>query len=338
MASGLATSAASAPAMVMHAAAPTGRAADAIARLHRAHRGHLIVTRRPRGRMQARYGRAARDVKRVELRFTPHPRSIVSVLVLVTSRYMEHQLAALRLLAPRERFDTDPDAARADEVEAIVAFRFATGIAPRFPNLRLVAGPGAGTDELLSAGDIPAHVPIVRAVDPLQGSRMAQYVGLMVLRQLRDLPRLEAPRRRAGRLRAAAAWLPRHRLDPHAPSGGGDRDLGRHRDASLLPRPLQRSGVHAAAHAGDAWPARCGSISRAAARRVPGQRLARRRAARSRSRRGARRRPPLRRGARCLRHRAVVAGQSTLAPARDPLHAARRGDAAIRRSGTANSR
>ena len=146
--------------------------------------------------MQARYGRAARDVKRVELRFTPQPRSIVSVLVLVTSRYMEHQLAALRLLAPRERFDTDPDAARADEVEAIVAFRFAMGIAPRFPNLRLVASPGAGTDELLSAGDIPAHVPIVRAVDPLQGRRMAQYVGLMVLRQLRDLPRLEAQHRR----------------------------------------------------------------------------------------------------------------------------------------------
>ena len=147
--------------------------------------------------MQARYGRAARDVKRVELRFTPQPRSIVSVLVLVTSRFMEHQLAALRSLAPRERFDTDPDAAHADEVEAIVAFRFATGIAPRFPNLRLVASPGAGTDELLSAGDIPAHVPIVRAVDPLQGSRMAQYVGLMVLRQLRDLPRLEAQHRRA---------------------------------------------------------------------------------------------------------------------------------------------
>ena len=147
--------------------------------------------------MQARYGRAARDVKRVELRFTPQPRSIVSVLVLVTSRFMEHQLAALRSLAPRERFDTDPDGARAEDVEAIVAFRFAAGIAPRFPNLRLVASPGAGADELLSAGDIPAHVPIVRAIDPLQGRCMAQYVALMVLRQQRDLPRLEAQHRRA---------------------------------------------------------------------------------------------------------------------------------------------
>jgi D-3-phosphoglycerate dehydrogenase/glyoxylate/hydroxypyruvate reductase A len=120
----------------------------------------------------------------------------VSILVLATSRFMQEQLAALRSLAPRERFDTDPDAARADEVEAIVAFRFATGVAPRFPNLRLVASPGAGADELLAAGDIPAHVPIVRAVDPLQGRRMAQYVALMVLRQQRDLPRLEAQHQR----------------------------------------------------------------------------------------------------------------------------------------------
>ena len=121
----------------------------------------------------------------------------MSILVLTKSRFMEQQLAALRSLAPHERFETDADTARADEVEAIVAFRFAPGIAPRFPNLRLVASPGAGADELLGAGDIPAQVPIVRAIDPLQGRRMAQYVALMVLRQQRDLSRLEAQHRRA---------------------------------------------------------------------------------------------------------------------------------------------
>ena len=120
---------------------------------------------------------------------------------------MEHQLAALRALAPHERFDTDPDTAPADGVEAIVAFRFAAGIAPRFPNLRLVASPGAGADELLSAGDIPAHVSVVRAIDPLQGRRMAQYVALMVLRHLRDLPRLESQHRRAEWRRFAHRFL-----------------------------------------------------------------------------------------------------------------------------------
>jgi phosphoglycerate dehydrogenase-like enzyme len=130
----------------------------------------------------------------------------VSILVLTTSRFMEQQLAALRSLAPHERFETDADSARADEVEAIVAFRFAAGIAPRFPNLRLVASPGAGADELLGAGDIPGHVPIVRAIDPLQGRRMAQYVALMVLRQQRDLARLEAQHEHA-------EW---HRFSPAA--------------------------------------------------------------------------------------------------------------------------
>jgi phosphoglycerate dehydrogenase-like enzyme len=119
----------------------------------------------------------------------------MSILVLTTSRFMEQQLAALRALAPRERFETDANAADADEVEVIVAFRFAPGIATRFPNLRLVASPGAG--DLLAAGDIPAHLPIVRAIDPLQGLRMAQYVALMVLRLQRDLARLEAQHQRA---------------------------------------------------------------------------------------------------------------------------------------------
>src|SRR5258708_1264465 len=121
----------------------------------------------------------------------------MSILVLAISRFMEQQLAALRALAPHERFETDPNTPTADEVEAIVAFRFAPGIASRFPNLRLVASPGAGADDLLAAGDIPAHVPIVRAIDPLQGLRMAQYVALMVLRLQRDLPRLEAQHQRA---------------------------------------------------------------------------------------------------------------------------------------------
>jgi len=146
---------------------------------------------------RARYGSRARGVKRVELRLHPAYPLSVSILVLTTSRFMEQQLAALRSLAPQERFETDADAAPADEVEAIVAFRFAAGIAPRFPNLRLVASPGAGADDLLAAGDIPARVPIVRAIDPLQGRRMAQYVALMVLRQQRELARLEAQHARA---------------------------------------------------------------------------------------------------------------------------------------------
>jgi phosphoglycerate dehydrogenase-like enzyme len=119
----------------------------------------------------------------------------VSILVIVSSRFVERQLTALCSLAPHERFVTDPATAPSDDVEAIVAYRLAAGIAPRFPGLRFVASPGAGVDELL-ASDIPPQIPIMRALDPAQGQRMAQYVALMVLRRQRDLSRLEAQHRK----------------------------------------------------------------------------------------------------------------------------------------------
>jgi D-3-phosphoglycerate dehydrogenase/glyoxylate/hydroxypyruvate reductase A len=121
----------------------------------------------------------------------------MAVLVLPTSPFVERQLAALRAVAPAESIFTDPAAAPSGEIEAILAFRLAPGIAPRFAALRFVACAGAGADELLATPDLAAHVPIVRAVDPRQGVRMAQYVALMALRHLRELPRLEAQQRDA---------------------------------------------------------------------------------------------------------------------------------------------
>lgn len=119
----------------------------------------------------------------------------MAILVLPTSPFVERQLAALRELAPDERIHTDPAGASAGEIEAILAFRLAQGIAPRFAALRFVACAGAGADELIATPDLPLHVPIVRAVDPLQGVRMAQYVALMALRHYRELPRFEAQQR-----------------------------------------------------------------------------------------------------------------------------------------------
>jgi len=116
----------------------------------------------------------------------------MAILVLATSSFVELQRDALALLAPEERIHTDPATAPPGDVEALLAFKLAPGIAPRFPALRFIACAGAGADELLATPDVPPHVPVVRAVDPLQGQRMAQYVALMALRFHRDLPRLEA--------------------------------------------------------------------------------------------------------------------------------------------------
>jgi D-3-phosphoglycerate dehydrogenase/glyoxylate/hydroxypyruvate reductase A len=116
----------------------------------------------------------------------------MAILVLATSLFVEQQRAALAMLAPGEQIHTDFASAPPGDVEAMLAFRLAPGIAPRFPALKFIACAGAGADDLLATPDVPPQVPIVRAVDPLQGQRMAQYVALMVLRFHRDLPRLEA--------------------------------------------------------------------------------------------------------------------------------------------------
>ena len=119
----------------------------------------------------------------------------MSILVLPTSAFVERQLAALRRLAPHETIFTDPASAPPTEIEAILAFRMAAGIASRFPSLRFVGCAGAGVDELLATPDLSARVPITRAIDSLQGTRMAQYVALAVLRHFRELPRFETQQR-----------------------------------------------------------------------------------------------------------------------------------------------
>ena len=119
----------------------------------------------------------------------------MAILVLATSSFVELQLRALRAAAPGETIVTDPDAVPPGDVEAVLAFTLAAGIVARYPRLRFVACAGAGADELVAASDLPPHVPIVRAVDPMQGTRMAQYVALMVLRWHRELARLEAQHR-----------------------------------------------------------------------------------------------------------------------------------------------
>jgi phosphoglycerate dehydrogenase-like enzyme len=121
----------------------------------------------------------------------------MAVLVLPTASFVERQLAALRTIAPQETIFTDPASAPTGDIEAILAFRMAPGIALRFPALRFVACTGAGVDELLATPDLPDYIPITRAVDPQQGTRMAQYVALVALRHHRRLPQFEAQQRKA---------------------------------------------------------------------------------------------------------------------------------------------
>jgi phosphoglycerate dehydrogenase-like enzyme len=128
----------------------------------------------------------------------------MSILVFPSSPFIEVQQAALRQLAPDETIVTDADDADPDAVEAILAFKLAPGVVERYPRLRFIACAGAGVDQLLAAGDVPAGVPITRPHDGLQAARMAQYVTLAVLRWHRELPRYETQQRERRWARHAA--------------------------------------------------------------------------------------------------------------------------------------
>lgn len=119
----------------------------------------------------------------------------MAILVLPTSTFLVAQRDALRRLAPHEAVVDDPGHAAPGEIEVLVAFDLPAGLAARLPRLRFVAAAGAGVDRLLADAEWPALVPVTRAVDPMQGARMAQYVAMTVLRWHRELPRHEAHQR-----------------------------------------------------------------------------------------------------------------------------------------------
>ena len=56
------------------------------------------------------------------------------------------------------------------------------GLLAGLPNLKLIVSLGAGVDHVLRDPELPAHVPILRLVDPYMTQAMREYVTLQVLR------------------------------------------------------------------------------------------------------------------------------------------------------------
>jgi glyoxylate/hydroxypyruvate reductase A len=56
------------------------------------------------------------------------------------------------------------------------------------PGLGAIFSLGAGVDHLFTDPDLPAHLPIIRLIDPALTEQMAEYVAMNVLRHHRALP------------------------------------------------------------------------------------------------------------------------------------------------------
>lgn len=81
-----------------------------------------------------------------------------------------------------------------DEVTDKASVRFALswnhphGIFREFPNLACISSFGAGADHILSDPHIPEHVEVVRIIDPLLSSDMAEFALAVIMSNIRRMP------------------------------------------------------------------------------------------------------------------------------------------------------
>ncbi|AVO45838.1 2-hydroxyacid dehydrogenase [Phreatobacter cathodiphilus] len=98
-------------------------------------------------------------------------------------------------LAPDVPFHVWPDQPDPASVRHLATWVPPDDIAGTFPNLELVFSVGAGVDQF-DFTKVPAHVPLVRMLEPHIAESMVEYVSLAVLALHRDLPRFLDQQRR----------------------------------------------------------------------------------------------------------------------------------------------
>jgi glyoxylate/hydroxypyruvate reductase len=100
--------------------------------------------------------------------------------------------------APDIEFHIWPDQGDAHKVEYLVAWEPPAGWVGMFPNVRVLFSSGAGVDQL-DLASVPAHIQVVRTVEPGIVQGVVEYVVMSVLMVHRHMPQY-------WRQQAAAEW------------------------------------------------------------------------------------------------------------------------------------
>src|SRR3954453_15386367 len=89
-----------------------------------------------------------------------------------------------------------PEIGDPSDIEIALVWKPPHGLLASLPNLKLVASLGAGVDHIFEDPALPAHVPVMRLVDPYMVRAMTEYVVCQTLRLHRQDVTYAAQQRR----------------------------------------------------------------------------------------------------------------------------------------------
>ncbi|WP_454918198.1 2-hydroxyacid dehydrogenase [Xanthobacter sediminis] len=89
-----------------------------------------------------------------------------------------------------------PDVGAVEDITYAFVWKVPPGVLAGLPNLRVVFSLGAGVDRIIGPDVVPAHLPLVRMVDPGLKDGMNEFVLMQTLHYHREMPAFAAQQAR----------------------------------------------------------------------------------------------------------------------------------------------
>ncbi len=119
----------------------------------------------------------------------------MAVLIVATHDRPDWWARELRQRDPDLDVRVWPEVGNAEDITYVLAWKPPPGALATLPNLAVVFSLGAGVDHLFADPDFPAHVTVVRVIDPYLTAGMREYVLLHTLRYHKNQPALDRQQR-----------------------------------------------------------------------------------------------------------------------------------------------